>query len=367
VTELDRADLARILPAPTGPPDWDDVLGRSQVHERRRRLLTLAIAVLVAALATASAFGVHAYVLDKGFIGLPPEGATSSSPEGAELVLSAYGVGSEGRTRLWVFADGRLITQRELHGQRPESANDRSSGYLEQRLTAEGVERLRSEALGTGLFERDLGLILDDGQPCLNFVSVRRGDRLVRTTWKGSQCGAPPGWPAEFGLGDKLPATPAQSAALVSLVERLTAATRWLPASAWQDPAPRAYVPTRFAIQYGVLPPSIETSRVFALLPPAAAEILRSRARAERAGFTGSATDPAPRRYVYYVSELTTAESRALSEALKAGGVGLNSHGIAKYVLSYEGPVPGAGPDGFYFVEFEPMLPNGEWACSACG
>jgi hypothetical protein len=187
----------------------------------------------------------------------------------------------------------------------------------------------------------------------------------VRVEWAGSQCVAPPGWPAEFGLGDKLLATQAQREDLVSLVERLTVPEAWLPASAWQEAEPRAYVPTRFAVQYGIRPPSIETSRIFALLPPAAAEILHSKSRTHLEGFWGYASDPAPTPTVDYVSELTTDESRALSGALDAGGVGVASGG-GEYVFSYEGPVPGES-DGFFFVTFEPMLPNGEFTCSPCG
>ena len=103
--------------------------------------------IAVVAVATASAFGVRAYFVDKGFVGLPPEGATPSSPATGELVLSAYGLGDNSRTHLWVYADGRVISQRQFArpgDALPESANERSSGFLEQRLTIEGVEQMRS-------------------------------------------------------------------------------------------------------------------------------------------------------------------------------------------------------------------------------
>ena len=60
----------------------------------------------------------------------------------------------------------------------PEAANRWSSGLLEQRLTPEGVELLRSEIVSTGLFEHD--------QPAgrmsspHNVIQVRIDDRLVR-------------------------------------------------------------------------------------------------------------------------------------------------------------------------------------------
>ena len=96
-----------------------------------------------------------------GFIGLPPEGATPSTPEG-ELVVSISRVRHTGHARrvdrlssarstgcrrsasCWVLADGRLIWQK--YEDLPEGANSLSTGLLEQRLTPEGVELMRSEA-----------------------------------------------------------------------------------------------------------------------------------------------------------------------------------------------------------------------------
>jgi hypothetical protein len=76
------------------PGDWADVLCRSGVAQqkpwrlgrfgafggrRRRRLLVLAAAALVVVVATASAIGsVRDFILDRGFIGLPPVRATAS-------------------------------------------------------------------------------------------------------------------------------------------------------------------------------------------------------------------------------------------------------------------------------------------------
>jgi hypothetical protein len=53
----------------------------------------VAAAALVAVVGTAAAIGtVRDFILDRGFIGLPPQGATPSAPESGELVL-------EGRTK----------------------------------------------------------------------------------------------------------------------------------------------------------------------------------------------------------------------------------------------------------------------------
>ena len=56
-----------------------------------------------------------------GFIGLPPEGATPSAPERGELVLRYFGRRYAHWYQVWVYADGRLIWQRE--GSLLEGAN----------------------------------------------------------------------------------------------------------------------------------------------------------------------------------------------------------------------------------------------------
>ena len=85
-----------------------------------------------------------------GFVGLPPEGVQPSTPPSGGVVLSSNGFGDpEGvRVDLYVFADGTIIWQKwTIHSVPvgvPEGANGFSTGYLQQRLTTEGVELLRS-------------------------------------------------------------------------------------------------------------------------------------------------------------------------------------------------------------------------------
>lgn len=362
--EFDRASLDRVLPAAPGPADWDDVLGRNAARQsRRRRLIVLAIAACTVAVATASAFGLRAYFVDKGFIGLPPEGATPSMPETGELVLSAYGIGSDSRIRLWVYKDGRVISQREFLAGRHEaihaSANSRSSGFLEQRLAVEGVRLLRAEAISTGLFERDLELTVRGGAPCMNFVHVHNGARLVRVTWHGAQCGGGP-----LGVDPATPAATAkQTTELLGLMERLANPTDWLAAGVWENPEFRAYVPTHFAIEYGVRPQVIDPARVPSLLPRSAEELLRSKERTRRDGFYGS-TEFVP--VFDYVSNLTTDEARTLAQALDgAADLEQGPSAGSAYVLGYTRDLPGT--DAVLFVLFEPILPHGESTCSACG
>ena len=83
--------------------------------------------------------------LSVGFNGLPPEGATPSEPPRGELVLSDGGIHPWWQVN--VYADGRLIWARQRSGE--------VSSWIEQRLTPERVELLRSGTvlLSGGQFE----------------------------------------------------------------------------------------------------------------------------------------------------------------------------------------------------------------------
>jgi hypothetical protein len=178
VIDLDRASLDRIRPSSPGTADWDDVMSRSRGHEggRRRRLVVLA-AVMLMAVATACAFGARALILDEGFVGVPPDGATPSTPESGELVLSYWGLPGDGRElRAFLYADGRLIWDRDRRG------------FLDQRLTPEGVELLLSEFISTGLFDRDVRLVRSGASYATNrrsgaVIELRNGNRLVTVDW----------------------------------------------------------------------------------------------------------------------------------------------------------------------------------------
>jgi hypothetical protein len=80
-----------------------------------------------------------------GLIGLPPEGAVQSAPETGELVesYSSAGGGPPYRGTARLYADGRLIWNRYFSG--PGGPNSLTTGYLEQRLTPEGVELVNGE------------------------------------------------------------------------------------------------------------------------------------------------------------------------------------------------------------------------------
>jgi hypothetical protein len=357
VTELDRAGLDRILPSAAGPADWDDVLGRVRVSDRRRRgrLLALAAAVLVV-VGSASAIGaVREFVLDRGFIGLPPEGATPSAPESGELVVSFVGrsVALENEfRRVWVYADGRVIWFRG--GENVAlGGNPLEVGFLERRLTPEGVELVRSEFLATGLFDHDRELV---GGPFIGASAhVRDGDRLVRVAWNAAV------YPAEGP-----PATVDQVNALRRIDSLAADLDAWLPASAWDDPTIKAYVASKYAICAGWRPdvgpddgaPAIDASRVLELLPPQLAHQVRAR------GWGGPGVGEV-------CSVVATKEARSVAGVLEDAGLERRGGGEERprheslYRLAYGFDMPDVSGVTFS-IFFEPTLPHGEWVCTPC-
>jgi hypothetical protein len=364
VIDLDRASLDRVLPATPGPADWDDVISRFGVDRaRRRRLAALVAAVLVVVLGTASAFAVRAVFLEKGFIGLPPEGAPPSTPEHGKLVLDYFGPnpGFHGKSRIWVYADGRLVSLRDAAF--PEGANPASTGFLEQRLTPEGVQLLRSEILSTGEFGHD-------PPPRAPPPSCAKNEP---SGFDGCEPPAPPPVGSDplivpfhtviqvSGVGRLVRVDRASD--LERLVARITAPASWLPASAWEDREPRAYVPSRYAVCYGGWPPDepIEPSRLLSLLPPAAREMLRGRPTTPQEGLFGS---PGNFRVVIdHCSDVTTDEARVLAEAFDDAGFEAHTPAL-RLAYRFEARRPSGEMAQIYF---EPYLPHGDFTCSTCG
>jgi hypothetical protein len=381
VTDLDRASLDRVLPPTPDSADWDDVMSRSRAGQRRhrRRLVALGAAALVVVVGTASAFGtVRAFFLDRGFVGLPPRHATPSAPESGTLVLSFSGrsmtLGLR-MTHVFVYADGRMVWIRE--GGAPKGANELTSGFLEQRFTAEGVELLRSEVVSSGLFGHDMALItgstihLRPSQIELfrGTIQARNRGRLVRVSWmnRAHLRDVLSDFPGTYA---GTTATPEQERALERLDPLLADPAASLPASAWEDRKVRAYVPSRYAVCWGHRPElgigtdrgqAIPPARVLTMLPAAVERELRRRGFAPRPG-----ADP-PRA----CSVVPTEEARAVAKTLAAagleergGGEGRGSWG--EFGLGYRFDAPGSSP-GRIYISFEPTLPHGEWICTACG
>jgi hypothetical protein len=353
--ELDHASLDRLLPATAGSPDWDDVLSRSdQARSRRRRRAVFLVAVVaLVAVGTATAFGVRAVVLHSGSTDVPPKGAGPSRPVAGKLVV-AYGgrpelSGFPDRfvpvSQVWVYADGRVIKRRESptfpYGVDVTDGKVRT-GLLEQRLTAEGVELLRSALDSTGLFERDLLLRAYHGLTW-GAIQVRDGSRLVTVEW----CCSPFPTPRSFADQATFP-TEEQAKALAGATELLADPASSLPASAWADPEPRGYVPSRYAICHWPDPYSrpAEPTRVLEVLPGAAQDILRGKGRTYHVFSAGVAV---------VCSDVTTAEARELQEIFgRAGFTRVQEAWTHGFRVS-------SGGRGLGTISFEPLLPHGRW------
>lgn len=366
------ARFAALRPEPL-PGDWHDVLERAgaasaehaqlrrsrPIKDRRRRLLlVLAAAALVVAVGTAAAFGIRIFVLDEGFIGLPPPGATPSTPRHGELVLeyvgrpalleqppvSASRQGDSLLHRMWVYADGRLIWDRERDG---------NKGLLEQHLTSEGVQLLRAEAVATGLFDHSQALVAATGYH-RGWIQVRNASELValeiETPWTLD-------WrddPTRFRT-----ATPAERRAIERLTARLTEPESWLPAGAWRDPRARAYVPSLYAvcaggydpsIEPGDEPPPIESSAILALLPESARNLLSTK---------GTLTDGC------YAME--TEDARSVVSMLEDAGLQRDRHSDwLAYTIETPARIRQRGWK-WGVVHFEGILPEGQTVCSSCG
>ena len=335
--------------APNGSRRW---LERFRaVPGRRRRLVVVLAAVAVATAVTTAGWAiVREVVHDESFVSpLPPVGATPSAPESGELVIQ-YRLDTEDLVRphggwRWVYADGRLITAdarpmtlRSESGL-PDPATRWSSGLLEQRLTPEGVELMRSEIVSTGLFDHHEPAGRDSS--IHNVIEVRIGDRLIRVQGKRTRD------------SNEFPKR---------LRERLAHPASWLPASAWADRRPRPYVASGYEVYYGGYVRTVERSRLLALLPVAAADLLRAQEAVPRHGSLGIRADSPP-LITRWVATMTTDEARALARALDE-----------KYVFEIPGtsfplPPPNEGQrvQNSISIGFVPYLPHGETVCLACG
>jgi len=165
------ARFAALAPEPLAG-NWADVVARAGaarkgspelrgawwLRRRRRLVVVLAVVALVVVGAATAIGAVRELILDQGFVGIPPVGATPSSPESGELVVQWLGVAAPlspqqvgaDSVSAWLYADGRIIWDRRpwhpWHGEGgiPDGANELNSGYLEQRLAPEGVELVRT-------------------------------------------------------------------------------------------------------------------------------------------------------------------------------------------------------------------------------
>lgn len=363
----------------------------AQQGHRRWRVVALAAAVLVVGVGTASAIGsVREFILDRGFTGLPPRGATPSVPETGELIVWGEGFTytapggwfEKDFVRVWVYADGRVIWDRRRRCPQPctperafpESANEFISGYLEQRLTSKGTELVRSAV--AELFDRSrtlvdsipvenhllaatpggTALLIPRGSDVSNWgaMAIPDGGRLARLQWRDPD----DTWKAHGPI-----ATPEQLSALRRVEALLTEPASALPPGAWAVRKIRAYVPSHYAVCMDTSPPK-EASRVLSLLPPRAADLLRDKSRTRRAADLVEAREGgrsvAIGRAVTYCFKVETEEARDVADAVSGldREPGWGDVGPAYRVAE---PVGNLDPTRIWF---EPYFPHGQFTFS---
>ena len=347
-----RTILERGIGGATPPPDgFERMLRRRDRKRRNQRIAAGVVGIAVFAVAiwivmsgepvdrglTPDATGSSAAPDSPepvGVVGLPPQDAPPSLPARGELVLSfmfGHTGGDPGRFGLHVYEDGRAIWQRLTASE---------GGLVEQRLTPEGVELIRSEVLATGLFDQDAVRLVNAYGLFYGQIEVRDGDRLLSVAWGD---GGPNDVPEE-------PATAAQVSAIERLDTRLEDLASWLPASAWVDPEPRPFVASRYAICYEAEGP-VDRDTVLASLPQPAEDLLRTWERTH----DEVASLPLGTPLESWCSFATTQEARDLSRILDGAGAG----GVARdvYGLRYR-----FGQRTFNVADvtltFEPALPD---------
>ena len=224
----------------------------------------------------------------------------------------------------------------------PTDEHRNSTGLLERRLTPEGVELVRAEVVSTGLVDHDLHLT--DNAPGLysGHIEFHAADRVVHVTWGFGTWRGIPGPDVTLEMP-----TPEQANALRRLDERLAELASWLPASAWKDPQTRAFVPSGYSVCYAG-GNGVGLSRLLALLPPAAGDLLRAQENKPMPYTNLAGTVPS------WCSELTTQEARKLERILDGAGVKSVKD---VFGLSYGAPGPQAAATEFSLI-FNPNLPE---------
>ena len=231
-----------------------------------------------------------------GLPGLAPVGATPSTPENGELVASMWehigAPGSFGNGWIYLYADGRLIWA--------QADPNPTVGWLEQRLTPEGVELIRSEIIATGLFDPDQPPpASNDGFPRHvngGSVQVRNGDQLIYV-----------------------------NRVVPELFERLAELWSWLPDGAWEDTEAMAYVPSRYAVcmDDGGNVASSDASDQLSALPEAARDLLAGARQLQMDALVG--VDPAGFAWLEgsaeYCFDIATEEARSLATTLDDAGI----------------------------------------------
>jgi len=277
----------------------------------------LAFVLAVAAAGSASTRATH-------FAGFPPVGVKASTPTTGRLLIGLYRAGRarpgpvpglrlSANTTWNVYADGRIIWQKwSSSGDAtvvPDGASRLDTGYVQQRLTPQGVQLLLSKVLATGLFEQDLTLDLGSDHAWVHH-QVRRGDRVVTVSGLPSR-DIDPSSREQFAK-----ATPAEMRALAWIGHLVADPARLLPTSAWANHQIRTFVPARYTVGFDRSYPDISK------LPSPAGKVLSRYKPLMRNG----------------CQVMTTAKARALLQAFMEAGLSPSENFAFEIAFGLPGP-----------------------------
>jgi hypothetical protein len=180
------------------------------------------------------------------FAGVPQQGTLASTPTTGMLLLGFRVLNWSSHVySTWnVYADGRVIWQTWSPAGDPvvipPGARMIDTGYVQQRLTPQGLQLLRARILSTGLFEHSLKLRIAAHHRAI-WGRVRRGDHMV--TFAGNPTAS---WNKHNPFE-----TPAQARGLAQIQALLADSTTWsLPATSWADREVRAFVPSHYVLAF---------------------------------------------------------------------------------------------------------------------
>jgi hypothetical protein len=264
-----------------------------------------------------------------------PDGVPSTTTA-SELVASIT-LFHRGAYRL--YADGRLLWADEMR--------HAPFGWAEQRLSPEGVERVRSRFLSSGLFAATQPG--SDDPTCQGWfqVCVRDGDRwLVEETDP-----APPG---PLPYGDPRPEA-------VQLFHFLGTLESTLPPTDWSDQQVRSYVPARIATCFRMYVKKVEVPLDLAVLmariPAGASELLAGRETSAELLKNSAGPPIGQGRCVEWSLE----EARAFADALLGPGGGAHEYWgiVVRFGRRPDPARPGATRREAAYVFFGDRLPEG--------
>jgi hypothetical protein len=267
---------------------------------------------------------------------LVPDGVPSTTTP-SELVASIT-LFHRGAYRL--YADGRLLWLDETRS--------RPFGWAEQRLSPEGVERVRSRFLSSGLF--DTAPPSSDAPTCQGWfqVCVRDRDR-----WLALETDPPP--PGPLPYGDPRPEA-------VLLFEFLGTLDSTLAPTDWADQQVRTYVPSRIAACFRNFVKALEVPFDLPVLlprfPQPVAALLAVRQPSPEL-LRSSAGPPTGQGSCF---DLSLEDARSLADTLLSpSGRGAHEYWgiVVRFGRRPDPTRPGATRKVVAYVFFEDLLPEG--------